>query len=263
MKTPLPRISLPVLRFFRAFTRRLVASNFHAVRLSRDGFPPTQSAQPTIVFLNHAAWWDPLACFFLAEQFFARCDSYAPMDQAQLRRYGILRKIGLFPSQNGSFIGGRALLEIGERVLSRPHAVLWITPESRFVDVRVRPLHFAAGLAHLIRRVRNVRVIPLALEYAYWRERRPELLVRFGDVRHQDELCAASSTHQQLTEVLEQQLAATMDALAHDSVVRDPTRFVSLFSRRNSLIPVYDFGRQIRALWKSNAIRTVDAVGEA
>ena len=260
MKTAPPQISFPVLRFFRAYTRRLIARNFHAVRLSRGGFPPAQSDQPAIVFLNHSAWWDPLACFFLAERFFPRCACYAPMDEAQLRRYGILQKVGFFATHNASFIGGRRLLEIGERVLSRPNAILWITPESRFVDVRERPLRLATGLAHLIRRVRGVRVVPLALEYAYWHERRPELLARFGDVRHQDELCAAYSTHEQLTESLEEQLAATLDALARDSVARDPAQFVTLFTGTNSVMPIYDFGRRIRAVLKGDAAEAEGAV---
>ena len=47
-------------------------------------------------------------------------------------------------------------------------------------DVRERPLRLAGGLARLAKRVPEACFVPLAIEYAFWDERRPNCLLRFG-----------------------------------------------------------------------------------
>ena len=66
-------------------------------------------------------------------------------------------------------------------MLARDGGVLLINAEGRFRDVRCRPLAVAPGLVHLAKRIRNARFVPLAIEVAFWDERRPNLLLRFGE----------------------------------------------------------------------------------
>ena len=248
-----PEISLVTLRLFRAYTRRFIRRHFHCVRLVRDKVLPAPSDRPTIVYLNHCAWWDPLACLFLAERFFPDHAAFAPMDGMQTDRYQILCKVGLFGIERRTLRGGRSFLEISRRILARPRTTLWITPQSRFADVRERPLRFASGLAHLIRHARHARIVPLALEYVHWHERLPEILARFGPAHEAADLCREHANSRDLGLRLQNSLEANMDALAHDSASRDVTRFETLLQGKQSVAPLYDFGRRLRSFLHGNS----------
>ena len=64
---------------------------------------------------------------------------------------------------------------------NRRRHLLAVTPQGRFADVRERPVHFEAGLGHLAARVQRALFVPFAVEYVFWEERLPEILVRFGE----------------------------------------------------------------------------------
>ncbi len=65
-------------------------------------------------------------------------------------------------------------------ILARPGAVLWITAQGRFQDVRVRPLGLRPGVARLAELAPDALFVPLALEYAFWEERGAEAFAAFG-----------------------------------------------------------------------------------
>ncbi len=84
------------------------------------------------------------------------------------------------------------------------------------------PVRLQPGLAHLVRRVERAVIVPLALEYPFWTERLPEALCRFGEPLRSSDSCSVASWHAKL----EDGLAHTMDALAADTIARDPSRFI-------------------------------------
>ena len=57
--------------------------------------------------------------------------------------------------------------------------MLFLTPQGKFADVRA-PLVFAPGLEHLAARAPRAHFLPLAIEYTFWEERKPEVLLAFG-----------------------------------------------------------------------------------
>src|SRR5688572_18493890 len=62
----LPRRWLWLLRLFRWYARRYVRKHFHAVRLANSGRPFALAGdEPTLIVLNHPAWWDPMICLVL------------------------------------------------------------------------------------------------------------------------------------------------------------------------------------------------------
>ena len=63
------RYSPRLLRWFGRYVRRYVRRHFTAVRVARDGLPPPVTG-PTILYANHAAWWDPLVLLLIAAQLF-------------------------------------------------------------------------------------------------------------------------------------------------------------------------------------------------
>lgn len=174
-----------MLRWFHWYSRRYVAKHFHAVRMARSGGGDALRAKldegrPVVLLMNHAAWWDPLVGMLAHERLFPGRRAYAPIDAAALGRYRFMERLGLFGVEPDTRGGGRRFLEVGERVLAASDTVLWLTPQGRFADPRERPVQLRPGAAHLARRCPHAVFVPLAVEYPFWEERTPEVLLMVG-----------------------------------------------------------------------------------
>ncbi|HYL05404.1 MAG TPA: lysophospholipid acyltransferase family protein [Thermoanaerobaculia bacterium] len=229
--SPRPAVDAPAsspsplaLPAFRRSGERRLARHFHAVRLSRSQRPDLTAARdrPVIVYLHHSSWWDPLVCLQLASQLFPGRSHFAPLEQATLRRDRLFARLGFFAVDVESARGARRFLELATRIVERPDAILWVTAGGGMADPRERPVKLLAGLGHLAARVRHAVMLPLALEYPFWNEPRPEALARFGEELAVED--AGMRAHD-WTEVLAARLEAAQDALAAEALARDAACF--------------------------------------
>jgi 1-acyl-sn-glycerol-3-phosphate acyltransferase len=241
-----PRISAPILRFFRRIVRRYFRRHFHAVRLV-NAHRFTHPGTPLIVFANHSSWWDPMVCFLLAGRLMPARSHFAPMEAAALARYSILGRIGIFPIALNSPRGAAQFLRTGEAIL-RAGGVLWITPQGRFGDARERPIEFKPGLATLAARAAArlgaCTLLPLAIEYPFWDERSPECLLRFGDPIHAAPHDAAADLEVRMRTAL----VATMDALKDLAIARDPVPFEPIANGAAGSGGVFALVERVKAL---------------
>lgn len=249
--SPVPRISPWLLRWFRWYAARYLKRHFHAVRLSRKGWPDAPHHVPLVVYLNHAAWWDPLVALLLAGRLFPRRAAYAPIEANALGRYGFMKRLGFFGIDPETRSGGLRFLRVSRAILARADTALWITPEGRFADPRERPARFRPGLAHLARSLRSGVLLPLALEYPFWEERTPEALARFGEPISVEE--GRDRSVADWNALLEAQLRTTQDALAQQAVRRDSRDFEVLLRGRAGVGGVYDLWRRLIARWRGEA----------
>ncbi|MBS1040404.1 lysophospholipid acyltransferase family protein [Gluconobacter cerinus] len=229
--------------------RRGIKRHFNAVRLSGNS-DVLRHRGPLIVCANHPGWWDPAVFAWLQHRFFSHCHGYGPMEVQALRKYPLLEKAGLIPVSPENPESLRHFLRKACKILGQGH-VLWITPEGHFSDVRSRPIRLQAGFAHLARRVPSAMLVPLAIEYTFWNESRPELLLRFGDP-----VSALESTRTQNTTVLmEEALTTTMETLARDAMMRDPSKFRTLSQGTGGIGGLYDVGRRLRQWARGEAFQ--------
>jgi len=238
-----------VTRGFRGYARRYVGRHFHAVRLARTGFRPRPGSGPTgpiLVVMNHPSWWDPMTGLVLGGLWPDR-RHFAPFDAAGLAKYRILGRVGGFGIEPGTAAGAREFLRRGLAVMAEPDAALWVTAQGHFTDPRVRPTRLRPGVGHLARRLSSGHAIPLALEYPFWDESTPEVLVRFGPpipLGGVDRPDPAGAWTGRLREALE----AEQDALAGDALSRDPARFETLVTGGAGVGGVYDAWRRLKAV---------------
>lgn len=219
--------------------------NFNAVRVAQPGFIPPPADRPLILYTNHPSWWDPALFILLAHTILKDRTSFGPMEAEALGRYRLFRKLGIYGIDSATRAGAARFMAVSLRILSAPRTALWITAEGRFTDPRPRPVILRPGLAHLARRVPDAVIVPLAMEYPFWNERRPEALVRFGtpiDARAGRGIDVAG-----WNSLLQDRLTETMDALADDAVSRDPARFHRLLRGQTGVGGVYDIWRRIVA----------------
>ncbi|CAN5528704.1 hypothetical protein BH20VER1_BH20VER1_17070 [soil metagenome] len=184
-----------------------------------------------MVFLNHAAWWDPLICLLLAARFFPGRAAFAPIEAKALQRYRFLGKLGFFGVTVGSARGAAEFLRVGTEVLQLPQNMLWLTPQGKFTDVRARPVTLQSGLAHLARRSGPAVFLPLAIGTPLFNQ------------QHRD-LCGADDWAVTFASALQD----AQEALANASLRRNPDEWQVLLRGRAGAAPLYDLWRRLRAL---------------
>ncbi len=250
---PAPVFSPFLFSCFASYLRMYLGRNFHAVRMSKGGPAPRLPEGPVIFYTNHPSWWDPAVMFYLAHRYYPDRAGYAPMDAAALEKYGFFKRLGIFAVEENTFRGAAVFLCASWTVLGRPDTALWITAEGRFTDARRRPVRLQPGLSHLANTIDRVTVVPLALEYPFWRERFPEALVRFGPP-----IGAGRSRHRPVgewTTLFERALEQTMDALAAEAMERDIAAFDTLIAGRAGVGGFYDRWRRLKAAWSGKPFR--------
>ncbi len=250
-----PAISGAMLGFFRRIVRRYLRRGFHGVRV-RGGERLAGVSGPLIVYANHGSWWDPMLSILLAEEMLPGRRHYAPMDARALARYGILRRVGMFGVEMESARGAVRFLRTGAAIVGGG-GVLWVTPQGRFVDARVRPLGFKPGLAALAARVgEGCMVLPLAIEYTFWDERTPECLAQFGEavVVREGEMAEALGVR------LEGALAGAMEELKERAVARDPAAFETVVCGTAGAGGFYAVGQMLKAWMRGERYRAEHTV---
>ncbi len=244
----LPTISPWLWQQFGRYARFYVGRSFYAMRLSRASCLPLAPETPTVIFLNHPSWWDPLVAIVLAQHLMPQHRHYGPIDAEALSRYRFFQRLGFFGVAPGTRRGAATFLRVSQAILQQPQSVLWLTPEGHFSDPRQRPVQLRPGLGALARRVDGVRFVPLAIEYVFWEERFPEILLRFGEAISVSQAYGeASETY---TERFAQQLEATQTALADEAMRRDSADFETLLRGRAGVGGIYDMWRALRAYWR-------------
>jgi len=239
-----PRLSRWFVRWLRGYFRR----NFDGVRTSRAGTLPEGDDDPLIVYTNHPSWWDPIHFLLLASSTMPDRRMFGPFDADALAKYKMFRRFGGFGVERSTRRGAVEFLKTSRAILATPGNSLWITAQGEFSDPRRRPVVLQPGLAHLVRDLERGVVVPLAVEYPFWNERRPEALSYFGRPIRAGE--TATQSTEDLSALLARRLAETMDALAEEAATRDPARFHTVVLGRAGVGGVYDANRRFRS-WVS------------
>jgi len=240
---PLAYRSAPLLWLFGWYLRWYFYRHFRAVRISRTGYPCVPAGKSLVIYSNHPSWWDPALYILVGTKLMPDRIGYGPMDARSLREYGLMRRMGVFGIDPGHARGAAEFLHLSRRVLERSGGTLWVTAEGKFTDARQRPVQLRPGIAHLARHVPDIVLLPLAIEYPFWNQSRPEALVRFGTP-------IESGRHHDISgwnALLADELTRTMDALAGESMTRDPQLFVPLMRGSAGVGGVYDVWRRVRA----------------
>lgn len=238
-----PRFSPRLQRIFARYLERYFRRHFSGVRILKGADAPAVEGNG-LFYSNHPSWWDPIFLLLIAAKRFAGRATYGPIDAEALTRYRFLERLGLFGVPQDD-TAGLAFVRAAKRIYADPTALICLTAEGAFTDVRPRPIKLEPGTAFLARRYPHFPVFPIAIEYTFWDERLPEALVAFGP---QVALADADlATTRATTGVLERALTTTMDRLADASAQRNPDLFDTVLSGRRGVGGVYDRWRKLKA----------------
>jgi 1-acyl-sn-glycerol-3-phosphate acyltransferase len=240
-----PQIATHLLKGFSAYSRHYVRRHFHTIRILKNALPEPAISFPVVIYLNHASWWDPLVCLYLARKFFADRRSFAPIDEAALRQYGFFKQLGFYGIEQKSMRGAMMFLRTTCGLLGLAQNMVWLTPQGRFVDVRQRPLQLRHGVGALGARMEKVAFVPLAIEYTFWNEPQPEILLCFGRSTVPENVPPRSS--RDWAEFFGDALEGAQDELAAKSSRRDPVDWIVLERGKSGISAIYDTWRWLRS----------------
>ncbi len=234
-----------VTKFFERYSIRKIRRSFHTVHVDPTSIQTIekiqQQTQPSIILMNHPSWWDPLTIMLIAGLYLRNRVHCAPMDIVQLRRYRIFRKIGAFgidpehpqtPAKMNTYIE--------EVVAQHPNALLWITPQGQFTDVR-DAVNLRPGAAALAAKHTKASVFCVGVEYNYWQDQKAELFLRFQTCNTDDRSTSG------WFRAMRQAMSENLDTLSQLVIKRDPSNFLQpLGSGRSRTSRVYDLMLRLR-----------------
>lgn len=237
-------------RFFAGYCRRMMRRDFAHTRLTLGTAGVLSSLDdgdgPAIAALNHASWWDPLVGLVLADRFAPSRPLASPIESAQLRKFGFMRRLGLFGLDPASRESYGVFVEHALGLYRQnPRTLLGLTPQGTFADVRT-PVRLRPGAGAVASRLSGggtpARVVAVSCEYAFWHDRKPELLIHAR-------ACVAPDVPS--TTAWTRAIAAAMERarveLTALSVARDASAFEPLFERAGPAVhPVYDLLLRLR-----------------
>ncbi len=220
------------------YTKRMVAKQFMAFGIQDELLvaQPIIAGSPIIAYANHASWWDPIAAMLLQKAYFSDRTFYAPIDADALEKYRIMSKLGFYGVRLESFDGTSAFLSLTKAILESKKATIWITPEGQFSDCRDHSRPLMPGLSHLASKFSGVTFLPLAFEYGFWNESRPQIFARFGSPISSD----TSMQKGEWTALLAERLRITQNELARSVQARDPAAFKYVIKSRPIRLGLYD-----------------------
>jgi 1-acyl-sn-glycerol-3-phosphate acyltransferase len=229
---------------FRLYLRYFFWRRFHAVRITRKSAIPMHAGRPLIIYCNHPSWWDPALLLLALPHLLPGRVGIGPMDATELQRYALFRRMGLFGIDPATKDGGRIFLRTALSCLRRPNTCLVITAEGAFTDPRLRPIRLRPGVARLARLAPHAVVIPLALEYCFWNESKPEALLHFGPPIS---LAPGETSVPAWQQALESGLTESMDTLATHAAAREAAAFRTVFGGTAGVGGIYDLYRRASA----------------
>ena len=257
--TLVPQRTVWLLNGFKRYVRRFIRKNFHAVRLSKSSAAWPTGPEPILVVLNHPSWWDPMIAVVIGDHI-PDGEHYGAIDAEAVKKYPIFNKIGFRPVDTQTLRGAAEFLRRSEAILDAPNRLIWLTVQGKFTDVRMRPLDLRPGVGHLAARLKVGRIVPIALEYAFWNERTPEALVRFG--RTLDIAEFPQRTAKDWTAEIERTLTETLDGLNAETMTRDAALFTILSAGRTGVGGIYDRFRRVASWSRGRRFDPSHAGGE-
>ena len=215
--------------FFNMLQNRFFAFRYRG----EENYFEAENDVPTILFAPHCNWWDGIVMYNTTHRIFHK---EIRLMVEELNRFPLLRRGGAYSVNKKSPQSAMKALKYSVDVVGDLRNILCIFPQGIIRPPHFRPIEFQTGLAYIaenaVKRYGKVNLIPMAVDYAFFRDNRPEVIVEFGkriELRQGNELDKMS--RKELTHYLEQALCETCDNQFKEMSQGDITKYKILFKQ--------------------------------
>lgn len=213
-------------RIFSIYNRNLLKRRFNSLTATGLEFLLNRKPNlPLIIYCNHSSWWDGLIAFQISQK--AKLDSYIMMEEKNLKRYFLFRKLGAFSVNRENARSAIQSINYAVDLLCQDSKkTLWIFPQGEIVNNDLRPIIFYNGLSKIVEKVGHCLVISLSIRYEFLNEFKPEIFVKISE----PQLIKSEMTHnsKQLTRMFELHLTEELEELKSDILNKNIKNYNSL-----------------------------------
>ena len=140
---------------------------------------------PIIMFAPHHNWWDGMVGYNICNRIFKK---EIRLMIEELNRFPIIRHGGAFSVNKKSPQASMPAIKYAVDCLGDPKNILYIFPEGIIKPPNHRPLELQTGMTYIAEKAAKkygkVALMPVAVNYYFLRDNRPEVLIEFGDIIH-------------------------------------------------------------------------------
>ena len=142
---------------------------------------------PIILFAPHHNWWDGIVGYNICNRIYKK---EIRLMIEELNRFPLIRRGGAFSVNKKSPQASLPALKYAVETLGDPNNILYIFPEGIIKPPNHRPFELQTGMTYIAEKAAKkygkVALMPVAVNYYFLRDNRPEVLVEFGDIIHMD-----------------------------------------------------------------------------
>ncbi|MBN1523066.1 MAG: lysophospholipid acyltransferase family protein [Spirochaetales bacterium] len=162
--------------------------NFSHFWLVND-VPQTNDDIPLVMTPNHMSWWDGfiIYCFLKLR---TRRKFRIMMLEQQLLQFPFFSKLGAFSIDPGKPKSVHQTILYFHSLLKDSKNCIVFYPQGKMEPYWKRPQSIQAGLTHFLNSPVISQVLPVASVITTYNEKKPEIIVRFGEVISSKEIVA-------------------------------------------------------------------------
>ena len=215
--------------FFNMLQNRFFAFRYRG----EETYFEAEKDVPTILFAPPCNWWDGIVLYNTTHRIFHK---EIRLMVEELNRFPLLRRGGAYSVNKKSPQSAMKALKYSVDVVGDLRNMLCIFPQGIIRPPHFRPIEFQTGLAYIaenaLKKYGKVNLIPMAVDYAFFRDNRPEVIVEFGkriELRQGNEF--DNMSRKELTHYLEKALTETCDSQFKEISQGDITKYKILFKQ--------------------------------
>lgn len=164
----------------------MIEDRFHAFRYKGgENFYKKDANTPVIMFAPHSNWWDGIVGYNICNRIYKK---EIRLMVEELKRFPLLRRGGAFSVNKKSAQSSMDALKYSVDVLGDLNNILYLFPQGIIKPPNFRPIEFQSGLAYIAEKAAKkygkVALMPIAVNYMFLRDNRPEVLVEMGELIH-------------------------------------------------------------------------------
>lgn len=162
----------------------MLEDRFYAFRYKGvENYYKKSPETPIIMFAPHSNWWDGIVGYNICNRIFKK---EIRLMVEELNRFPLLRRGGAFNVNKKSPQASMEALKYSVDVLGDLNNILYIFPQGIIKPPNFRPIEFQSGLAYIAEKAAKkygkVALMPIAVNYMFLRDNRPEVLVEMGEI---------------------------------------------------------------------------------
>lgn len=201
-------------KIFSVYNTNLLKRRFHSFNVKGlENLENRQTSLPLIIYANHSSWWDGLAAFQIS--YSLKLDSYIMMEEKQLKRFHLFRKLGAFSVVREKPRSALQSINYAVDLLNNKNRVLWIFPQGEILLNDLRPIHFYRGISKIVEKLGECSTVSLTFRYEFLNEFKPEI---FANIKPPGEINFAKSNN--LTNYFENRTIENLDEMKKDILMQ-------------------------------------------